>query len=95
MITVPHFLQDACDEAIALKEMKGWGSVLKGIETYFRHVPARDDLTIAALLSLSRDIEVHPEMLRAFPVSLAKRIDILTEGVKFDPNAESEGAVAL
>jgi antitoxin PrlF len=79
-----------------LQTLTKYERALKEIETYFKNVPARSDLTIAAFLSfLSRDVGTHPEMLRAFPAGLAKRIATLTEGVEFDPNAKSEDAVAL
>jgi hypothetical protein len=67
----------------------GKNIALKGIETCLKYVPARDDLTFAAFLSvLSGDIEPHPQVLRAFPASLAKHIASLTEGDEFDPDAK-------
>jgi antitoxin PrlF len=56
----------------------------------------RDDPAIASFLSfLSKDIASHPEKLRAFPATLARRIADLTKGVAFDPDAEIDGDVEL
>ncbi len=64
--------------------------------TIRRAEETRDDPAIASFLSfLAKDIQAHPEMLRAFPVSLAKRIASLTKGVAFDPEAEIDGDVDL
>jgi len=54
------------------------------------------DPAIGAFLSfLAKDVEAHPDKLRAFPADLAKHIASLTEGVEFDPDAEIDGDVAL
>jgi antitoxin PrlF len=64
--------------------------------TIRRAEETRDDPAIAAFLSfLSKDIQAHPEKLRAFPVSLARRIESLTKGIEFDPDAEIHGDVDL
>ena len=39
------------------------------------------------LLLLTRDIEAHPERLQPLSVDLLKRINVLTEGIKYDINA--------
>ncbi len=55
-----------------------------------------DDPAIESFLSfLSKDIQGNPDKLRAFPVSLARHIASLTEGVEFDPDAEIDGDVEL
>ena len=64
--------------------------------TIRRTEETRDDPAIASFLSfLSKDIQAHPEKLRAFPVSLAKRIESLSKGIEFDPEAEIDGDVDL
>ena len=64
--------------------------------TIRRAEETRDDPAIASFLSfLSTDLQAHPEKLRAFPASLARRIESLTKGIEFDPDAEIDGDVDL
>ena len=54
------------------------------------------DPAIAAFLSfLAKDMEAHPDRLRAFPPDLAKSVASLIEGVEFDPDDQIEGDVDL
>jgi antitoxin PrlF len=54
------------------------------------------DPALASFLSfLARDIERHPENLKAFPPALKKRLEGLVEGVAVDLHAAVEGDVDL
>ena len=56
---------------------------------------AEDPVLDKFLNFLERDIEVHPERLRAVDAGLAKRIRALTKGVKVDLAAVLESFRAL
>jgi antitoxin PrlF len=54
------------------------------------------DPALASFLSfLARDIERHPENLKAFPAALKKRLEGLVQGVAVDLHAPIEGDVDL
>jgi len=54
------------------------------------------DPALASFLSfLARDIERHPENLKAFPPALKKRLEGLVEGVAVDLHSSIEGEVDL
>jgi antitoxin PrlF len=54
------------------------------------------DPALASFLSfLARDMERHPENLKAFPAALKKRLEGLVQGVAVDLRAPIEGDVDL
>lgn len=67
----------------------------KGV-TVHRAEEGRQDPAIGSFLAfLARDIERHPENLKALSPSLVQQIAELTEGVVVDPDEVIEGDVAL
>jgi hypothetical protein len=77
-----------------LQALTKYERALKETETYFKNIPARGDLTIAAFLSfLSRDIGAHPEMVvfqREQGILLANEIHISCAENDEDLAAERE-----
>lgn len=64
--------------------------------TVHRAEESREDPAIGSFLAfLARDIEQHPEQLKALSPGLAQRIAELTDDVVADPDDEIEGDVAL
>lgn len=57
---------------------------------------ARDDPAMGSFLAfVARDIERHPENLKAFPEALMRRIAELIRDVEVDPDAAIDGDVDL
>ena len=67
---------------------------IHGGEVVLKRVPdnatdGEDDPVVSAFLDfIARDLEVHPEHIRALPADLVQRAAVLTEGVDIDLDAE-------